>query len=253
VAGGYIAGAREVQVFVIPVLLTALITGAGNVINDYFDIQIDRINKPRRPLPSERLSPREAVILYVVLSVGVVAGSFVIRPVSLGVLMIVWQVLLFLYAYRLKRVFVAGNLLVAAVAASAFFAGAIVGGDPASSAIPFAIAFGFVLSREVVKGCEDVEGDGVAGVRTAAVVLGVGRAGRLSAAMMSALALLFPLPAVVGVYGSSYLWIMLLLVVPLLFGGAWMVFREPCRRVFNRVSWMLKIGMFFGIVALAVG
>jgi len=251
--GAYIAGMRDVQAFLFPVLLTALITGAGNVINDYYDIQIDLINKPRRPLPSQRLSPRAALVLYVVLTTAIVAASFLIRPVSLGALMVVWQALLFLYAVKLKRVFVAGNLLVAAVAASAFLAGAIAGGDPGSSAIPFAIAFGFVLSREMVKGCEDVDGDRVSGVRTAAVVLGVGRAARLSAVMMLVLVVLLPLPTIAGIYGNRYLWIMLVLVVPLLLGGAWMIYRNPERRVFNRVSWMLKAGMFSGMVALAAG
>ena len=251
-AGYYIAGGREMMAIAMPVVLTAFITGAGNVINDYFDVSIDRINKPRRPLPSERLSKRAALYLYIAMSALLLASCALVRPLLLGALMIVWQIALFAYAARLKRVLIAGNVLVAAVSGSAFVAGAIAGGDPSVSGIPALLAFAFVLSREVVKGCEDFDGDSAGHVHTAAVVLGVPNAGRLAAAMMVGFALLIPLPAVAAGYGAPYLWIMLALVVPPLLAGAWMVARYPERRTFTRVSWMLKFGMFFGILAIAL-
>jgi geranylgeranylglycerol-phosphate geranylgeranyltransferase len=252
-AGYYIAGGRDAGTIVLPVVLTALITGAGNVINDYRDIHIDRINKPRRPLPSERLSPRAALSLYVFLTVALAAGCMLLRPPALAGLMLAWQLALFAYAVWFKRVFIAGNLLVAVVAASAFFAGALAGGNARASVIPVALAFGFVLCREVVKGCEDVEGDNNGGVHTAAVVFGERRAGAIASAMMALMAVLIPLPAFVAGYSQWYLWIMLVLVVPLLAYGAWAVVRRPGRKTYNHVSWALKFGMFFGIIAIAAG
>ena len=65
--------------------------------------------------------------------------------------------------------------------------------------------------------------------------------------------LLLPLPTLAGIYGMGYLLTMGLFVVPGLLAGAWMVVRSPGKRTFSRVSWMLKLGMFFGIIAIALG
>jgi hypothetical protein len=61
-----------------------------------------------------------------------------------------------------------------------------------------------------------------------------------------------PAPAVAGYYSRAYLWTMVLLVLPGLVGGAYLVLEHRHRRVFNRVSWILKAGMFFGILAIAL-
>ena len=42
-------------------LVVFLISGAGNAINDYFDIRIDSINRPERPIPSGRVKLKEAL------------------------------------------------------------------------------------------------------------------------------------------------------------------------------------------------
>jgi len=252
-AGYWIAGGREVGVIWPAVLVTALVTGAGNVINDWYDHSIDRTNKPRRPLPSGRLGRRGAIRFYALLSAAVTILSFFALPLEVAVVVVLWQIALYLYAARFKRAFVSGNLLVAAVTSSAFVVGAMLAGRPAAAVVPVAIAFVFVFSRELVKGAEDVDGDRDAGVRTVAVVMGVERAVMLAVTLMVGLALLLPLPTLTGVYGRRYFYAMELLVVPGLLGGAWWMLKRPSRRTYNRVSWLLKITMFFGILALTLG
>jgi geranylgeranylglycerol-phosphate geranylgeranyltransferase len=254
VAVGYaVAGGHDARAALVAAGVTALVTGAGNVINDCFDVSIDRVNKPRRPLPSERLGRRGALVYYAILSAGACAAAAALLPGRLALLVLAWQAALFAYAARVKRVFVAGNLLVAAIACSAFLAGALLAGDARAALVPAAIAFVFVLSREVVKGGEDVAGDGAAGVHTLAVRLGPRRAGAVAAALMLALAAALPAPALVGYYGATYFWLMEALVVPALVLAAVMVVRRPERRSFARVSWLLKAGMFAGILAIAAG
>lgn len=253
VAAGYgVAGGREAGPAVAGAVAAAAATGAGNIINDYFDLGIDRVNKPRRPLPSGRLSPRLALGLYALLSIALLVYAFAALPAPVAALVAGWQVTLYLYAASLKRVFVAGNLLVAAITSSAFIAGGMLAGDVAASVLPFAIGFFFVLSRELVKGAEDVAGDRAAGVRTLAVVAGIDRAALTAAVLMLALAILIPVPAVAGYYGPAYFWTMAVLVLPGLVGGAWLVLERRGRATFNRVSWILKAGMFFGILAIAL-
>ncbi len=253
VVAGYYVASGSVGVRVLPVAFAAaLATGAGNVINDYYDFAIDRVNKPQRPLPSGRLSPRGALVWYGLLAV-VTTALAVTLPRGLFMLVAMWEVALFGYARVFKRTWIAGNIVVSLVSASAFLAGGMAAGRPESSLIPMAIAFMFVMCREMIKGGEDLEGDRRAGVKTLAVVTGPERAAAVAAGAMLLLAMLLPVPAVAGVYGPRYFLTMELLVAPVLVVGGVAAVRHPERGVFGRVSRALKLAMFAGIVAIALG
>jgi geranylgeranylglycerol-phosphate geranylgeranyltransferase len=253
VAGASIAGNIRVDGLLTVAGLAALVTGAGNILNDCFDLRVDRINKPRRPLPSGAITRGAAVGWYGVITVAATVGAVFFVPRPVGVLVLAWQVALALYARWCKRWLVAGNLLVAAIASSAFFAGAVLAGNPRAAVIPAAIAFAFVLCREIVKGAEDVEGDRVGGVRTLAVVMGARHAGTIAATLMLVLAALVPLPALVADYRKEYFLGMQLLVVPVLLLGALRVAGSDRRDDFTKTSRSLKLGMFVGIAAIALG
>lgn len=253
VAGYYVAAGHADPGVVAVAAVAALATGAGNVINDYHDFAIDTVNKPRRPLPSGRISPRVALVWYGVLSAATTLAAVFALPRALLVLALLWQIALFAYARVLKRVWIAGNVTVALVSASAFLAGGMAAGWPGATAIPMGIAFAFVTCREMIKGGEDLEGDRRAGVRTLAVVTGAECAAAGAACAMLALAAVLPVPALAGVYGARYFVAMELLVAPVLVVGAVAVVRRPERRVFGRVSRALKLAMFAGIVAIALG
>ncbi|HEU4365323.1 MAG TPA: geranylgeranylglycerol-phosphate geranylgeranyltransferase [Candidatus Krumholzibacteria bacterium] len=253
VAGWYVA-AGHASVLVLPAaLVAALATGAGNVVNDYYDFAIDRVNKPRRPLPSGRLTPRAALAWYAVLVASTTLVALLTLSPRILVLALAWQIALFAYARFLKRAWIAGNITVALVSASAFLAGAMAAGWPGAAVIPMTIAFAFVMCREMIKGGEDLEGDRAAGVRTLAAVAGPERAAAAAACVMLLLTVALPVPALVGVYGPRYFVAMELLVAPVLIAGALAVTRRPERGVFARVSRALKLAMFAGIVAIALG
>jgi geranylgeranylglycerol-phosphate geranylgeranyltransferase len=164
-----------------------------------------------------------------------------------------WQLFLFVYARRVKRLFAIGNLLVASVASSAFLAGGLLTDNPGAAMVPFVIAFVFIVSRELVKGAEDVEGDRAAGVDTAAVLVGLPRTVMWAAALMLLLAAAIPLPTLANHYGRLYLWVMEFAVVPGLLAASYLILTRPEKRTFNRVSWILKIEMFFGVLAVGLG
>jgi geranylgeranylglycerol-phosphate geranylgeranyltransferase len=253
VAGAFIARPGLVDGLATVALLAAIVTGAGNILNDYFDLQVDRINKPRRPLPSGRISPRDALIWYALLTLAVTAIAVVRVPRPVALLILAWEVALAIYARWCKRWLVAGNVLVAAISCSAFFAGAMLAGNARAAAIPAAIAFAFVMCREIVKGAEDVEGDRSGGVRTIAVAAGERRAGTLAAVCMLVLAALIPIPALAAGYRTGYFVVMELLVGPVLLFGALRVAGSAERGAFTRTSRALKLGMFAGIVAIVLG
>lgn len=253
-AVGYVISGGKAASEVWPTaLFTALVTGAGNIINDYHDVQIDRINKPRRPLPSSRMSTRTARVLYAVSTVLITIGAFAVLPLRVAGLVVAWEAGLYIYARWAKRIFLAGNLLVASIASSAFVAGGLLTGNFNAVILPIGIAFVFVCSRELIKGAEDVEGDCMAGVDTAAVVVGVQRAAMWASFLMLSLVALIPLPTMVNYYGSMYLWVMEVAVVPGLVVASYMILKHPGKRTFGRVSWILKVEMFFGILAVGLG
>ena len=172
VAGGAVPPSAPVW---LAVLAAALITGAGNAFNDLRDLEIDRINRPRRPLPSGRLTPRRAALVAAASAAAGLGFAVGAGPVpgliAAGTLAGLW-----LYSARLKSTVLWGNLLVAFLAALAFPFGALAGGALGRSWIPAGFALLFHLGREIVKDVEDLEGDRARGVRTLALAVGAPRA-----------------------------------------------------------------------------
>ncbi len=252
-AGFHAAGGRGVDAVAWLAALCALATGGGNVANDAFDAGIDKVNKPKRPVPSGRITVRAALRWYGILSLVTALAALALLPRALAVVVLAWQLSLFLYARWLKRTWPAGNVAVATISASALLGGAVAAGDARAAAIPMAVAFAFVACRELVKGAEDIDGDRAAGARTLAVVAGKEVAARTAAVAMLIVAALLPLPSVTGTYRPAYAVVMLLAVVPALVAGAVSVMRSREKRDFARTSQLLKLAMFAGLVAIVAG
>lgn len=224
-------------------------TAAGNVINDIQDREIDRINKPLRPIPSGSLPVQAAWYVYgVSVLLALVIG--VRLPLEQGLWIVSWIILLHLYSARFKRVYLAGNLLVALVSSSGFLLGALAAGRISAGFIPAFYTFLFVMGRELVKDTEDCGGDRAHGARTAPIVHGERFALRASALIFAILAVTFPLPSVLGHYSSLYGVIMVCSVVPILVVSVFLVLRSDRTAL---VSSLLKLGMFFGILAFYFG
>ena len=135
-----------------------LITGAGNAINDYFDVEADRLNRPNRPIPSERVSVRGALVFSIVLFIaGILLAAFT-SMLAFGIAIFNSLVLIF-YSWSLQHKTFFGNFTVAYLTGSTFlFGGAAVGN------IQLPLVFGLLaglatVSGEIFKDLEDIEGD----------------------------------------------------------------------------------------------
>jgi geranylgeranylglycerol-phosphate geranylgeranyltransferase len=154
--------------------IVALITAAGNVINDFFDAKIDAINRPDRPIPSGAVSRGAARGFAVILFLAGILVSFFTNPLCIGIAF--FNVLLLIaYAAKLKSIPLIGNIVVAYISASIFlFGGALNGLDGLVRIIPIAaITFFAILSRELLKDAEDVEGDRAGGADTVPIRIGI--------------------------------------------------------------------------------
>jgi len=182
--------------FVILVVASLSIAAGGYIINDYFDLNIDRVNKPERLVVDKIIKRRWTILWHWILSgLGVVIGTYVsikVRNplVALGNLGCV--ILLWFYSTTFKRGLLIGNVLISIMTAwvilvlyvaefkLAIYRGPVLHGL-LSWLFKFAILYGgfaFIISliREVVKDIEDMTGDARYGCRTMPIVWGVNAA-----------------------------------------------------------------------------
>lgn len=150
-----------------------LITAAGNVINDYFDAEIDAINRPERPIPSGAMSRNAALVWAGILFILGLAACMFTTPLCLGIALFN-ALLLVVYAARLKSTPLLGNIAVAYLSASIFlFGGAFAGWHLLVQVLPIAvITFLAMLARELLKDAEDIEGDRAGGADTLPIRIG---------------------------------------------------------------------------------
>jgi len=193
--------------FPVPLLLAilsgVLLGAAGNVANDIFDREADRIDKPERPLVSGRVSERAAFLLGGLAGgLGLLAAYFVsarllwLAVAALGVMLV--------YSPLLKPAGLPGNLAVATIGSLPPVYGALALGAPRAGLVPFAIATLLHFARELVKDVEDMPGDRALGRRTVPL-----RWGRDTAFVMASAALIMFVPASLapwfaGWYGARY-------------------------------------------------
>ncbi|WP_067052445.1 geranylgeranylglycerol-phosphate geranylgeranyltransferase [Methanofollis ethanolicus] len=229
--------------------IVALVTAAGNVINDYCDAEIDAVNRPDRPIPAGKVSRRGALIYAALLFA---AGNLLALTTNLSCLAIALfnSALLVLYATRLKGMPFVGNLAVAYLSASIFlFGGALAGPDGLAANLPVAgVTFLAMVAREVLKDAEDVEGDAAGGARTLPMVLGIPRTIALAFAFAAAAMVLSMLP-VFRWWGLPYLLAIGLLNAAVLLGAAGVrgCTTPACIRS-SRVTSTLKKGMFLSLL-----
>ncbi len=97
-----------------------LIAAGGYVINDYFDVKIDAINKPDKLVITRDVTKAEAMVLFRVLTAaGILAGislAFVLKSWLLGSIFVVVPGMLWFYSSSYKRMFIIGNLIIALLA-----------------------------------------------------------------------------------------------------------------------------------------
>jgi geranylgeranylglycerol-phosphate geranylgeranyltransferase len=162
-------------------LIVLLITAAGNVINDYFDAEIDAINRPGRPIPSGAVSRLAAWRFAGVLFLFGILMSFFTNLLCLAIT-ICNVLLLVAYAAHLKSTPFFGNAAVSYLAASIFlFGGALAGWNGIIHMLPIAaITFLAMLARELLKDAEDVKGDEAGGAVTLPIRIGIRSTARLA-------------------------------------------------------------------------
>ena len=235
-----------------------LVAAAGYIINDYYDVKIDAINRPDRLVIGRVVNRRMAMLAHLVLSgVGVLVAGWlhpVLGLVTLGTALLLWG-----YSARFKRVALVGNVSIATLTAALVLLPELqlqlARHDSHSVVWPYALAaFLLTIVRESVKDVEDMRGDAQHGCRTLPLVWGVARTKWVAGFFLACLALL-TLGATgrvaLGGHWPLALWLLLLVLLPMA-QLARLLIRADRRRHFRHLSTFCKGIMLAGVLSMAL-
>ena len=203
--GAFVAGAAGAGLpTALAAVTTAFAVAAGNGINDYFDREIDAVNRPDRPIPRGAVSPRGALATATAWFVVAVAAAVTLPPLAIGIAAVTLAALvtstsLFTGTPGL------GNALVAYLVGSTFLFGGAAVGNPRAVLVLAALAGLSTFTREVIKDVEDVAGDREEGLSTLPIAFGERRALWIGAAALVVAVAVSPLPYLSGTLGAAYL------------------------------------------------
>ena len=230
-------------------LSTVLIAAAGYVINDYYDIKIDLINKPERVVVGKSITRRYAILFHTLLSLaGVALGmvlSWKIAAVNFASAMLLWW-----YSNSLKRQPFIGNFVVALLTGIAIWLVDSLYKTGHMLIITYAsFAFFMTLIREIIKDMEDLKGDQTFGCQTLPIVWGMRKTKYFIYGIMA----LF----VMTVMALNYYYVklpvdyfLLFLFLPL-FWFLLRLIRADTKRDFNWLSGFCKLILLLGILSMA--
>ena len=257
---------------VLIIIASICIAGAGNIINDYFDVNIDLINKPHKVHIQKCINRRWAIFWHLLLSaIGILSSFYVafkIHYVWIGILNTVSVLLLFIYSASLKKKFIIGNIIISLLTAWVILVLVLpeyvelvkyqlISLDNYYKIIRLGIlyaTFSFIISliREVIKDIEDIDGDRPNACNTMPIVLGI-NATKVFITVW--LIVIIALLVVAQVYVVSFGWWLsityafALLIWPLILIQKKLI-KANTNSEFAELSKMVKWVMLFGILSM---
>jgi len=186
-------------------LAVSFIACAANSSNDYFDLEVDRVNRPSRPLPSGKISASELWTLFFFCTAAGLAAAALLGPYVLALAALVWGLSL-LYNIKLKETGIFGNIIVASCVSMTFIIGGVSTGLINGVVLTFGVlAFLFDLGEEIAADAMDISGDAMRSSDSLAKKRGIPYALRVSAAVFTVFIALTALPFLAGWFGYAYL------------------------------------------------
>lgn len=247
--------------FLLLVFSVCLIASAGNIINDYFDVKADRINKPESLIIDVHIKRRWAIVFnwlfnFMAFSIALFL-SWKLKSLFMIVVPSTAIILLWLYSMYLKRTLIVGNVVVAFLTGLVPLYVLLLNQEfslldaHGHFVLLFALyAFGLNLIREIIKDVADVKGDLLLNSKTIPIVWG----NKSAKFIVLFLSLVGMIPLVY--YGLKIIqtneyflafWFTLLVVICMLLSNVFLFFTHE-RKYMLTSSNLLKLAMFFGLM-----
>jgi len=254
IVGGIIALKSNLipQLLLLAAISESLTFSAGNIINDIFDLEIDKINRPDRVLPKGDITKNLAGIIYLLFVLLAIYISYNINPLVFKIILIT-NIILFLYSFIIKKMILIDNVIVALIVGSAFVVASASVGNINAGYIPFVFALLINFAREIVKDMEDIKGDSASGFKSFPSVFGFANSKIMILISTVLLIIITFYPYIFKIYGSFYFIIVLIVVNPFLVFILIKLFQDDSIDNLKRVSKYLKIAMIFGLIAIYLG
>lgn len=254
-------------------LAVVLITAGGYVINDYFDVKIDRINRPESIIAGDKISFKNSMRFYQILTgLGLLTGlatAYSAKSITLGLVFLFTPGLLWFYSASYKRQFLVGNLIVSLLTALSVFAvgilavaqlkisyGVLLAETPVPKAIyawtgGFAV-FAFLLTwiREIIKDMEDIHGDSEMECRTMPIKWGLNKTKRFLYMLIvfTILLMLYVVFQHISFEGSfTFRYLLFGLILPLM-SLAILIYQSNNKTEFHKASRLSKFIMLAGVL-----
>jgi geranylgeranylglycerol-phosphate geranylgeranyltransferase len=218
---GMIAAGRQIPSLdvILAVLGTVCASSGGMVVNDYFDYEIDAINRPERVLPRGAVSRRNAFVFACILF----GLAFLFIAFTNWLCIVIGYPAVFLimvYSWKLKKKPFIGNFVVAFLTSLTLVYGGAAAGNIVLVTLLAICAFFANLSREIVKDIEDIKGDKKLGSKTLPILWGVNKSVLISTGfLVLGIAATF-LPYFSGLFG----WFYMVLIIPVDVVMVWVVY-----------------------------
>jgi 4-hydroxybenzoate polyprenyltransferase len=234
--------------FLLLLLSTTLITAAGYIINDYYDVKIDLINRPNRVMVGRLLKRRLALLWHSVLNMIAVAIGFLLSYV-IGLVQLIATFCLWLYSNQLKRLPFIGNFMVAGLTGMSIALVGIYFNQNQFLVNTYAFfAGGITLIREIIKDMEDREGDAIHGCLTLPIIWGL-RKTKILLYILSALFVASLLYMAMVLQMPRLLWFFMALS-PVFLWFIYKLYRSDTVKAYGFLSQYLKIMMLTGILSM---
>jgi len=231
-----------------------LVLAGGNALNDYFDVEADKINRPARPIPSGRITKKRVKWLAALLFLAGLAAAYPINGYCLAMAAFNSLVLM-AYARYSKKALLFSNIAIGYLTASVFVYGALTvygsadynQGNVGLLGVLVASSFLMTFSREVIKDIEDVKGDLKTGADTLPLRIGKEKSKSLAIAAGAAAVAVSFMPFVGGAAGfNKAAYALFIMPANLIFISSY--FREP-----GRNQRLLVVGMTISLIAFLAG
>jgi len=223
--------------------------------NDIYDVEVDKVNRPERPIPSGRVSAQAAVRLSMfVLVAGVASCVLTLNPVAVGIALL-YAFLMWIYNSRAKQTGLPGNLLVASSLAVPFIYGGVVSDGSLTRSLLLMMALTSFFSgvgREVVKAMTDVEGDAKRGVNSVARNRGPKVASSVGAAFFLLAVVASWVPLALGLANEFYTFGVVVPDAIFVYLAASIVVRHDPANA-HRVKQIALAGMALGLIVFVGG
>jgi 4-hydroxybenzoate polyprenyltransferase len=259
------------NIFYLLIIASITIAAAGYIINDYFDLNIDLINKPSKLIIENHINRRWAIVLHLCLSaIGFILSCYVgykLRNIYIPFLNLLAIVALWFYSTTFKKKLLIGNVLISLLTAWVILVITVAelnlnrSADVNTFIIPrlmkvsflyAGFAFTISLIREVVKDMEDILGDLKYGCKTMPIVWGIPVskvfAGVWLVVLTGAVAVLQIYVLQLG-WWLSAIYCVLVIIIPLL----WILdklYKAQLAADFKKLSSAIKLVMLTGIISM---